>query len=73
MLSGAKFAQGPAGEVLNEENLHALYGVDLKLLSFEHKGVNHETLVPVLPYASRARILPHASRTTTYCDIRDRC
>jgi len=55
MLGGAKFAQGPAHEVLNEDNLHQLYGVDLKLLSFEHKGLSHETLVPVLPYASRAR------------------
>lgn len=55
MLGGAKFARGPAGEVLNEENLHALYGVDLKLLPFEHKGIMHETLVPVLPVASRTR------------------
>jgi iron complex transport system ATP-binding protein len=55
MLGGTKYAQGPAGEVLNEENLHALYGVDIKLLPFDFKGVHHETLVPVLPYASRAR------------------
>jgi len=55
MLGGSQYAHGPAGEVLNEENLHALYGVDLKLLTFEHKGVPHQTLVPVLPYASRAK------------------
>lgn len=55
MLGGSKYASGLASEVLSEENLHALYGVDLKLLPFEHKGQLHETLVPVLPYASRAR------------------
>jgi len=60
MLGGSRYAQGLASEVLSEENLHALYGVDLKLLAFEHKGEPHETLVPVLPYASRARKeLPH--------------
>jgi iron complex transport system ATP-binding protein len=58
MLGGSKHAFGPACDVLNEENLHALYGVDLKLLPFEHKGQRHETLVPVLPYASRTRKEP---------------
>jgi len=58
MLGGSKYASGPASDVLSEENLHALYGVDLKLLPFEHKGQLHETLVPVLPYASRARKEP---------------
>lgn len=55
MLGEKKFACGEARHVLSEENLHALYGVDLKLFHFEHKGIKHETLVPVLPYASRAR------------------
>jgi ABC-type cobalamin transport system ATPase subunit len=55
MLGGSKFAYGPASEVLSENNLHSLYGVDIKLLPFEHKGMQYETLVPVLPYASRAR------------------
>ena len=50
MLGGTKFSHGPAGEVLSEENLHSLYGVDLKLLPFEHKGKAYETLVPVLPH-----------------------
>ena len=54
MLGGTRYAHGPASEVLSEENLHALYGVDIKHLPFEHKGKLHETLVPVLPYASRA-------------------
>jgi iron complex transport system ATP-binding protein len=58
MLGGAKYSCGQASDVLNEANLHALYGVDIKLLSFEHKGKMHETLVPVLPYAG------HAERTT---------
>ena len=63
MLGGTKFAQGRARDVLNEENLHLLYGVDLKRLSFDHKGISHETLVPVLPYASRAeRTAPSFNR-----------
>jgi iron complex transport system ATP-binding protein len=55
MLGGTRYARGPASEVLSEENLRTLYGVDIKHLPFEHKGELHETLVPVLPYASRAR------------------
>jgi iron complex transport system ATP-binding protein len=55
MLGEKKFACGKAGQVLTEANLHTLYGVDLKLLPFEHKGTTHETLVPVLPYAARAK------------------
>jgi iron complex transport system ATP-binding protein len=55
MLGGSKYASGPASRVLSEGNLRALYGVDLRLLSFEHQGVSHETLVPVLPYVSRAQ------------------
>ena len=60
MLGETKFACGHASEVLSEENLHALYGVDMKLLPFEHKGRMHETLVPVLPYASHAKRTPSA-------------
>ncbi len=55
MLGGSKYACGPAKQVLNEENLRALYGVDLKLLPYEHKGERHETLVPVLPSSARIR------------------
>jgi iron complex transport system ATP-binding protein len=55
MLGGTKFACGQAREVLSEENLQALYGVDIKLLRFEHKGRMNETLVPVLPYASHVK------------------
>ncbi len=49
MLGGTKYASGPAHDVLSEENLHTLYGVEIKHLSFEHKGEQHETLIPVLP------------------------
>lgn len=56
MLGGTRYAHGLASDVLNEENLHALYGVDLKLLAFEHKGEPHQTLVPVLPYTPRAKV-----------------
>jgi iron complex transport system ATP-binding protein len=58
MLGGTKYARGPVNEVLSEENLHTLYGVDMKLLPFEHKGTLHETLVAVLPYASRGKREP---------------
>ncbi len=53
MLGGDRFDRGPASEVLGEENLRTLYGVDIKHLSFEHQGARHETLVPVLPYTPR--------------------
>ena len=55
MFGGTNYARGVATDVLSEENLHKLYGVDIKHLPFEHKGQQHETLVPVLPYATRAR------------------
>jgi iron complex transport system ATP-binding protein len=49
MLGEKKFACGPAKQVLSEENLRALYGVDIRLVPFEHAGRMHQTLVPVLP------------------------
>jgi iron complex transport system ATP-binding protein len=48
MLGETKFACG-SSEVLTESNLRELYGVDLKLISFQHDGKTHQTLVPVLP------------------------
>ncbi len=54
MPGGTEFVSGAAGEVLNEENLRALYGVDIRHLFFEHQGEQHGTLVPVLPHAPRA-------------------
>jgi iron complex transport system ATP-binding protein len=48
MLGTSSFACGTAHEVLNEENLHALYGVDIRILPFEHRGQTREALVPIL-------------------------
>ena len=48
LMGESDFACGAAGEVLSEKNLRALYGVDIKLLPFEHKGRMLKTLVPVL-------------------------
>jgi iron complex transport system ATP-binding protein len=48
MLGESNFACGAAGEVLTEENLHVLYGVDLKRITFEHGGRTVQTLVPVI-------------------------
>jgi iron complex transport system ATP-binding protein len=48
MLSESDFACGADGEVLTEENLRSLYGVDLKRIIFEHGGKTVQTLVPVI-------------------------
>ncbi len=48
MLGQTEFACGPAREVLTEENLRTLYGVDLKRITFEHGGRILQTLVPVI-------------------------
>ena len=48
MLGPERFASGPAGAVLTEANLHALYGVPLRRVRLEHEGREVETLVPVL-------------------------
>lgn len=55
MLAQTEFACGPAEEVLSEKNVRALYGVDLKRITFEHGGKTVQTLVPVIP-STRARI-----------------
>ncbi len=47
MLGETNYACGPAGEVLTEDNLQALYGVPLKRLSFEYEGRAVETFAPV--------------------------
>jgi iron complex transport system ATP-binding protein len=47
MLGEKDFLSGPTADVMTEERLRALYGVDLKRLQFEHKGRMIETLVPV--------------------------
>jgi iron complex transport system ATP-binding protein len=47
MLGERDFLSGPTADVMTEERLHALYGVDMKRLQFEHKGRTIETFVPV--------------------------
>lgn len=47
MLGAHKFLCGCTKDVMTEENLHALYGIELKHLKFEHKGRTAETFVPV--------------------------
>ena len=59
MLGEKRFAWGEATHVLTEANLHSLYGVDLKKLSFEHNGVFQETLVPVLPHLRRGELVAY--------------
>jgi iron complex transport system ATP-binding protein len=55
MLGQTDFACGAAGEVLTEENLRALYGVDLRRLVFEDGGRTVQTLAPVI-LSSRAEL-----------------
>ena len=47
MLGEREFLCGPTDEVITEEHLYNLYGVDMKRLRFEHKGKMIETFVPV--------------------------
>ena len=47
MLGESDFAHGPAGAVLSEENLQALYGIPLRRLAFEHGGQAMETVAAV--------------------------
>ncbi len=61
MLGEEDYACGPAKEVLTEDNLHALYGVPMKRLSFDHDGHALETFAPVFrPHASSSRQASHA-------------
>lgn len=48
MLGPERFACGGARDVLTEENLLALYGVEMVRLPFRHRERRHEALVPVL-------------------------
>ena len=47
MLGEREHVSGPVSEVLNENSLHALYGVPLKRLAFDHQGRTVETLAPI--------------------------
>ena len=48
VLGPSQFAHGPARVILTETNLQALYGVEMRQLSFQHAGQAIETVVPVL-------------------------
>lgn len=47
MLGEQDFIFGPTAEVMTEEHLRQLYGVELKRLRFEHQGQMRETFIPV--------------------------
>jgi len=47
MLGEDRYLWGPTQEVMTEEYLRALYGIDLRRLQFAHKGRYIETFVPV--------------------------
>jgi ABC-type cobalamin/Fe3+-siderophores transport system ATPase subunit len=50
MLDQDRFAGGPAERILNEENLRALYGVEIRRVTMEREGRIDETLVPVFSH-----------------------
>ncbi len=47
MLAEEEYAAGPIDEVLTEDNLHRLYDVELRHVTFEHRGEALGTVVPV--------------------------
>ncbi|QGM44293.1 ABC transporter ATP-binding protein [Methylocystis heyeri] len=47
MIAEEEHVIGPAKKALTEENLAHLYGVPMKLMSFQHEGRQIETLAPV--------------------------
>lgn len=55
MLGESKYISGLTREVMTEEHLYALYGVDLKHLQFEFKGRTLETFVPVYKTGAAVR------------------
>jgi len=57
MLGVSEFLCGPTRDVITEERLHDLYGVDLKYLQFEHRRRIVETFVPVYPDLSNRKRL----------------
>jgi iron complex transport system ATP-binding protein len=50
MLDQERFACGPADRILTEENLRALYGVEIRRVTMEREGRIDETLVPVFSH-----------------------
>jgi iron complex transport system ATP-binding protein len=55
MFGAEDYACGEAGAALSEENLHRLYGVEMKRLDFEARGEKLATLAPVFKGLGRAR------------------
>ncbi len=49
MLAESEFASGKTSEVLSETNLRSLYEVDIRLVTFDHRGKLRKSLVPVFP------------------------
>ncbi|MDD2337667.1 MAG: ABC transporter ATP-binding protein [Geobacteraceae bacterium] len=49
MLGEHDFLCGSTDEVMTEEALHALYGVEMKRLRFEYGGMGMETFLPMYP------------------------
>lgn len=47
MLGKHEFLCGPTRDVMTEEHLFNLYGVDMKHLKFEHKGQIIQTFIPI--------------------------
>ncbi|MDR1853834.1 MAG: ABC transporter ATP-binding protein [Azoarcus sp.] len=56
MFGEEDYVCGDADEVLSEENLHRLYGIDMKRLEFEAAGERLATLAPVFGGLNRARV-----------------
>ncbi len=55
MQAGREGLCGPTREVMTEARLGDLYGVDMRLLSFEHRGRMEQALLPVLSLGSSTR------------------
>jgi len=54
MLEESKYASGPPAQVMSEANLQALYGVEMRQVAFDYRGVLVTTLVPVLVSSTAA-------------------
>jgi iron complex transport system ATP-binding protein len=59
MLDENKFECGEAAEVLTEDNLRKLYGVDVKHVVFDHNGTRIKTFVPVIVPSAPRRAVGH--------------
>ena len=55
MLDRESYVCGEAADVLAEDHLHQLYGVEMRRVNFEFKGEILATLTPVYPGLRRRR------------------